>query len=144
MLYKLANGKTVRIPDDEIKKQMRLLGLTQSQAVQMWLEDEGYEHNPEQEALEQKAKKNRITATIHQARAEVKQKTQRERVVKPDEAKETLIAEIAGLLNRLGCENVEVVNKTKLITFDMGADNFTVNLTRKNKKLAEKKAMGAK
>lgn len=144
MRYKTKGGKVVNIPDDEIRKQMRLLGLTQSEAVQMWLEDEGIEHNPEQEALEQKAKENRITATIHQARAEVKQKTQRERVIKPDEAKETIIAEIAGLLNRLGCENVEMVNKTKLITFDMGTDSFKIDLTRKNKKLAEKKATGAK
>lgn len=143
MNYKLANGKVVRVPDDEIRKQMKLLGLTQSEAVQMWLEDEGYEHNPEQEALEEKARKNRITATIHQARAEVKQKTQRERVVKPDEAKEKIIAEVAKLLEELGAESVEVVNKTKIVTFTLGEDDFKIDLSRKNKKLAERKA-GAK
>lgn len=140
MRYKLKNGKVVNIPDEEIHKQMRLLKLTQSEAVQMWLEDEGYEHNEEQEALEQKAKENRITATIHQARAEVKQKTQRERVVKPDQVKEDLIQAIADLLNQMGCENVEIVNKTKLITFRQGSDSFKIDLSRKNQKLADRKA----
>lgn len=142
MLYKLKNGKTVKVPDEEIKKQMRLLGLTQAEAVQMWLEDEGYEHNPEQEALEQKAKDNRITATIHQARAQVKQKTQRERVVKPDEVKENIISKIADLLSSIGCEKIEVVKKAKLITFSMGNDDYKIDLSRKNKALAEEKAKG--
>ena len=140
MLYKIKSGKTVNIPDEEIRKQMRLLHLTQSEAVQMWLEDEGYEHNEEQEALEKKAKENRITAPIHQARAEVKQKTQRERVVKPDEAKESLISAIADLLKNMGCEEVEIVNKAKIVTFKQGKDSYKIDLTRKNQKLAANKA----
>ena len=44
--YLLANGKVVRIPMEEIQKQMRLLRLTKDEAIQMWLEDEGYLENP--------------------------------------------------------------------------------------------------
>ena len=142
MLYKLPNGKNIRIDDEYLRKQMAILHLSEDEAIQMYLEDEGYEVNPEQEALEQKAKENRITATIHQARA-YKPKTQRERVVKPDPTKEDIIAKVAQyLVDELGCSNVQIVNKSKIITFDLGEDEYKIDLTRKNKKLAEKKAKG--
>lgn len=130
MLYELKNGKRVNIPDQEIRNSMAMLGLTQREAVQMWLEDEGYEVNPEQEALEQKAKDNRITATIHQAKSEVKQKTQRERVKKDDPTKEGIIKAIAEMLPTLNAENIEVVNAGKIITFTIGADKYKLDLIR--------------
>ena len=40
MTYNL-NGKNIRIPDAEIDKSMKLLGISHDEAVQMWLEDEG-------------------------------------------------------------------------------------------------------
>ena len=55
MRYTLANGKTISIPDDEIKANMKL-GITEDEAVEMWLEDNEYEVNEEQTALEEKAK----------------------------------------------------------------------------------------
>ena len=129
MLYELKGGKRVNIPDDTIAKYRAMLGLTQSEAVQMWLEDEGYEVNEEQEALCQKAKENRITATVHQARAYTP-KTQRERVKKPDPTKEGIIAAIAELLPSLNATEVEVVNAGKIITFTIGADKYKLDLIR--------------
>lgn len=128
--YKLADGKVVRIPMEEINKQMRLLKLSKDEAIQMYLEDEGYIENEEQEALERKAKENRITATIHQARAEVKQKTQRERVKKDDPTKEGIIKAIAEMLPSVNAENIEIVNAGKLITFSVGADKYKLDLIR--------------
>ena len=128
--YQLANGKVVRIPMEEIQKHMRLLRLTKDEAIQMWLEDEGYLENAEQEALERKAKENRITATIHQARAESAQKTQRERVKKDDPTKEGIIKAIAEMLPTLQAENIEVVNAGKLITFTIGKDKYKLDLIR--------------
>lgn len=130
MRYTIKGGKVVDIPDDQIRKSMALLGLTKSEAVQMWLEDEGYEVNAEQEALEQKAKENRITAKIHQAKATTKPKTQRERVVKEDLIKEGIITAIAELLPNLNATDVVVANKGKLITFKIGADSFKIDLIR--------------
>ena len=130
MIYELKGGKRVNIPDEEIRNSMAMLGLTRSEAVQMWLEDEGYEVNAEQEALCAKAKDNRITATIHQARGEVKQKTQRERVKKPDPTKEGIIAAIAELLPTLNAENVEIANAGKIITFTIGTDKYKLDLIR--------------
>lgn len=128
--YKIAGGKVVRIPMEEIQKQMRLLKLTKDEAIQMYLEDEGYIENAEQEALERKAKENRITATIHQARAEVKQKTQRERVKKDDPTKEGIIKAIAEMLPSVNAENIEIVNAGKLITFTIGTDKYKLDLIR--------------
>lgn len=134
MMYELSNGKKIRIPDEEIKANMRL-GISEAEAIQLWLEDEGYEENEEQNALDKKAKDNRITATVHQAKNTSKSKTQRERVQKENPTKEKVIAEIAQMLPKLA-ENVQIVNKTKLITFTIGEDDFKLDLiqTRKPKK----------
>lgn len=130
MLYELKGGKRVNIPDTEIRNSMAMLGLSRDEAIQMWLEDEGYEVNAEQEALCQKAKENRITAVVHQARAEVKQKTQRERVKKPDPTKEGIITAIAELLPTLNAETVTIENAGKIITFTIGGDKYKLDLIR--------------
>jgi hypothetical protein len=132
MLYNF-NGKNIKIPDAEIKKNMEMLEVNQIEAIQIWLEDEGYLENEEQEALCKKAKENRITATIHQASAETaKKKTQKERVKKEDATKEMVIAEIAQLLPKFA-ENVQILNAGKLISFTIGADSFEIDLKRKRK-----------
>ena len=128
--YKLPNGKVVNVPMEEVNKSMRLLRLSKDEAIQMWLEDEGYMENEEQEALERKAKENRITATIHQAKAEYKEKTQRERVKKDDPTKEGIIKAVAEMLPSLNAENIEIVNAGKLITFTIGADRYKLDLIR--------------
>lgn len=128
MIYEL-NGKKIRVPDDLLQISMAQLGLSQEEAIQMYLEDEGYLENAEQEQLEQKAKENRITAKIHQARAENK-KTQKERVKKADPTKEGIISAIAEFLPSLNAENVEIANAGKLITFQMGADRYKIDLVR--------------
>lgn len=135
MIYTLTTGRNVRIPDEEINKFVANHGITKDEAIQMWLEDEGYLENEEQEALCQKAKENRITATIHEASAkDPKKKTQRERVKKEDPTKEMIIAEIAKMLPQFA-ENVKIENAGKLITFSIGADNFKIDLIRtRNKK----------
>ena len=59
MTYNL-NGKNIRIPDAEIDKSMKLLDLSHDEAVQMWLEDEGYLENEVVKELTAKAKVNKI------------------------------------------------------------------------------------
>jgi hypothetical protein len=130
MIYELKGGKRITIPDATIANYRKMLGLTHREAVQMWLEDEGYEVNAEQEALCQKAKENRVTATVHQARADYKPKTQRERVKKDDPTKEGIIKAIAELLPTLNAEDIVVVNSGKLITFRIGADTYKLDLIR--------------
>ena len=132
MTYEL-DGKKINIPNSDIGRNMKSLKLTKEEAIQLWLEDEGYLENEEQEALEKKAKENRITATIHQARAtNAKKKTQKERVRKENPTKEMVIAEIAKILPNFA-ENIEILNKSKLISFTIGEEKYEIDLKQKRK-----------
>lgn len=128
------NGKAVRINEQEVEKIAAGLGISKQEAVQVWLEDNEYIENAEQVKLDTKAKENRITATIHQAKALSPKKTQRERVLKADPIKENLIRCIKVLLEGKGCENVEILNKTKLISFNLGGETFKLDLIRQRNK----------
>lgn len=128
------NGKVIRIKDQEVEKIAAGLGITNQEAIQVWLEDNGYLENAEQVQLDTKAKSNHITATIHQAKAINTKKTQRERVLKDDPTKENIISCIKALLEEKGCEKVEILNKTKLISFTLGGDTFKLDLIRQRNK----------
>lgn len=125
--YRLKGGKVVQVPNDEVSKLATALKISRSEAVEVWLYDEGYIENKEADELTAKAKENKIS---HNARAEVKQKTQRERVVKEDKVKEGIISAIAEMLPTLEAENVVIANKGKLITFSIGTDNYKLDLIR--------------
>lgn len=130
----MLNGKNIRIPDEDIERTSKVLNISKEEAVKVWLEDEGYLKNEEQEALEKKAKENRITATIHQATTtEKKTKTQKERCKKENPTKEMVIARIAEILPDFA-ENVQIVNAGKLISFQIGNDSFEIDLKQKRKK----------
>lgn len=48
-------GRTVVIPDEEIDNYVDKLELTIDEAIDLWLEDNGYQKNAEQDALDKKA-----------------------------------------------------------------------------------------
>ena len=130
------NGKTLNIPDDFIQNAMKNLSIGEDEAIQLWLEDNDYEINEEQMALDAKAKANVKVANIVKARAadSSKKKTQRERVKKEDPTKEGVIAALAKALPELAnAENVTIVNAGKLITFTIGEDTYKLDLVRQRK-----------
>ena len=130
------NGKTLNIPDDFIQNAMKNLSIDEDEAIQLWLEDNDYEVNEEQMALDAKAKANVKVANIVKARAAEprKKKTQRERVKKEDPTKEGVIAALAKALPELAnAENVTIVNTGKLITFTIGEDTYKLDLVRQRK-----------
>ena len=130
------NGKILNIPDDFIQNAMKNLSIDEDEAIQLWLEDNDYEVNEEQMALDAKAKANIKVANIVKARAvePVKKKTQRERVKKEDPTKEGVIAALAKALPELAnAENVTIVNAGKLITFTIGEDTYKLDLVRQRK-----------
>ena len=131
MRYTLESGKTVTIPNDDIERSMKVLKISKDEAIKVWLEDEGYLINEEQEALTKKAKENRITATIHEARTYTK-KTQKERVRKENPTKAMVITEIAAILPKFA-ENIQILNENKLISFTIGEDTFEIDLRQKRK-----------
>ena len=107
---------------------MKGLDLTEQDAILVWLEDNDYIENAEQIALDQKAKDSKITATIHQARAE---KPQGKRKVerKPDQVKDELVENLKEFLCDLA-QNVQIVKVGKLIEFDIGNDHYKLDLIR--------------
>ena len=126
MRYQLKNGRTVTIPDKDIEKSMKALELTHEEAVQMWLEDNDYEVNEEQEELDAKAKQVKIQ---HGASAIDKQnKEKKERVVKVSDEKLALFSDIYQNLVEIYGESVEIVKENKLLTVKVGTKTFKVDL----------------
>lgn len=133
--YELNDNEFVKIPREEIERIMKGLGVSEDDACWIWCEDNGKVINEEQEELTKKAKENRITATIHQARAETtKERKKPER--KPDETKESIIAGLAEYLAEI-VENVKVTNVGKLIEFDLKSEHYKLDLIRQRKPKAK-------
>ena len=133
--YEYDNGKFARIPLDEIERIMRLPNVkTQDDACWIWCEDNGKVVNEEQEELCRKAKENKITATIHQARE--KQPTKRKIERKADETKESIIKALAEILETM-VDNVQVTNIGKIIEFDLKDEHYKLDLIRQRKPKAK-------
>lgn len=130
MRYNL-NGKNINIPDAEIQKSMKVLEISKEEAIQIWLEDEGYLDNEEQMELEKKAKENRITATIHDAGNKAKRKQSKPKTVKVSDEKQALFAEIHEKLCEY-CDEIngtcEVLKENKLISVKIGEKTFKIDL----------------
>ena len=125
------NGKKIRIADSEIENLVKGLNISTEQAIQIWLEDEGYLDNEEQNSLDKKAKESKITATVHQAKSDSrKERKPRER--KPDEEKEKIISDLAKFLEN-STENVKITNISKIIEFDIGENHYKLDLVRQRK-----------
>ena len=124
MNYSL-NGKNIYIPDTEINKSVQILKISKDEAVQMWLEDEGYVTNSTVEELTAKAKINKVN---HEARASKPSKTvKKER--KPDEEKENIIKIITNCLKDAGFD-AEITNTSKIIEFTLGTTHYKLDLIR--------------
>lgn len=136
MIYNF-NGKNINIPDKEIEKAMKSLELTKEEAIEMWLEDEGYMDNEEQIALTQKVKESGIMTTIHGASAEKKEKKDKKpKTVKISEEKQHLFANMKTFLEgyalNQGAE-VEVLNPNKLILIKINDKTFKLDLIEQRK-----------
>ena len=125
------NGKNINIPEAEIESNMKLVD-TREEAIQIWLEDNGYAINEEQEALCKKAKDNRITATIHDAK-DIDTPKKREVTRKENPTKEMIISEVAALLKGLA-ENVTIENAAKIITFTLDGNSYKLDLIQRRAK----------
>jgi len=129
MKITLDNGKTVTIPDNEIEKSKKALGLSTNEAVEMWLDDNGYTDNDEQTELDNKVKAEKINFV--DAR-EVKEKKPRKPVVKKvSDEKKILFDSIVKQLDRcelVDRENVTILNDNKLIQVKIGNKVFKIDV----------------
>ena len=127
----LKGGKVIRVDKNWADQTMKALDLDLDETLQMFLEDNDYLLNEEQEELDKKAK----GVVKPQAGDKTKRKP-REKVQKENPTKELIIAEIAKTLQALGVQDLKIENKAKLITFNYANESFKVDLVqrRKNKK----------
>lgn len=131
MLVKIKN-KEIKVPDEEIQKNMKILDITEQEAIQMWLEDEGYETNEQVEQLTKKAKANKTTLVGARENVENK-KVERERKENPTKAR--IIAEIYQKLAEMeDISSLKVENREKIITFDLNGNSYKLDLVQKRKK----------
>lgn len=128
MIYNF-KGKNITIPDDEIQICIKNLGISKSEAIQMFLEDNGYMENAEVEQLTKKAKEN--NAVQHKAKSTEKgEKKEVKRERKPDEEKEMLIQFLFEALKKY---NPTITNRTKLIEFSVNGNEYKLDLIKKRK-----------
>ena len=126
MRYTLENGKSVNIPDAEIEKNMKLLEISKEDAIEMWLEDEGYLDNEEQNELDEKAKKVKINHGASAVDKTQKEKKPRQKVASDE--KQALFSEIFNTLTEIYGENAKIEKENKLILVKIGEKCFKVDI----------------
>lgn len=135
MQYTLENGKVVNIPDKEIEQNMKALELSREDAIDLWLEDNDYQENEEQNELDNKAKKVKIQ---HSASAidKTQKKDRKPREVKISNEKQSLFDNIYHFLVENYGGKVEIINQNKLIELQIGEKTFKLDLIEKRQKKA--------
>lgn len=127
MKYTLPNGKTVNVPDSEIKSYMLKYELSENEAIQLYLEDEDLLENAELEELDSKAKKVKIN---HGASAvdKTEKKEKKPRTVKISDEKQQLFDNIYHFLVETYGGSVDILKENKLLTLKVGEKTFKVDL----------------
>lgn len=116
--------RTVNIPDDDIKRAKSAYGLSNKEAIDMWLVDEGYLSDPVVEELNAKAKANGVKGGS-------KKRTVRR---KEDPVKRALIASLFDCIQEYaGVEDAAVRNPERIISFSLGNDTYEITLSKKRK-----------
>lgn len=125
MKYTLQNNKTVIIPDKDLDKLMQSLDISIAEAIDLWLDDNGYEINEIAQELDKKASK------VHIERDIVQKSTKKERKkpeIKTSDEKKELFSEILSDLEDVYRENVTVLNENKLISVKIGDKTFKIDI----------------
>lgn len=138
MVFELDNGKKVKIPDEEIEKSMKALDLTKEEAIEMWLEDEGYLDNEEQIELTKKVNESGILHSIHKAGDKTtRKKSDKPKVVKVSDEKKELFGEIWQNVEVFAQDlggNAKIEKENKLIIVQIGEKTFKIDLIEQRPK----------
>lgn len=116
--------RTVNIPEEDIRRSKSAFGLSNKEAIDMWLVDEGYLTNPVVEELNAKAANNKVSAPRKRS---VKRKE--------DPIKREIIASLFDYMqdNFKGFNNIIVRNPERIISFSLGEDTYEITLSKKRK-----------
>lgn len=128
MKYTLENGKVVNIKEEELEKLMKGLDVSKEEAIDIWLEDNEYQVNEEQEELDKKASKVKIQ---HGASADTPKEKKKVVTHKTsDEKKELFNTILTNLTRCIGVENenIKVLTENKLIEVTLNGKVFKVDL----------------
>lgn len=124
--FKDKDGKqrTVNIPEEDIRRSKSAFGLSNKEAIDMWLVDEGYLTNPVVEELNAKAANNKVSAP-----------RKRSAKRKEDPIKREIIASLFDYMqdNFKGFNNIIVRNPERIISFSLGEDTYEITLSKKRK-----------
>ena len=136
-LISMENGKKYFMEVAKVDSLQKQLKISEFEAIEMWLEDNGYLVNEEQNALDMKAKGNKVKLATNTEKP--KAKTQKERVAKSNPDKEYIVGVVAEFLEEIvGKDNVNIENKAKLITFNYKGEDYKLDLIQKRKSKVEK------
>ena len=128
----LENGKNVKVAKKWVDTACQKLDIDVDSALEMWLEDNDYLENEEQNELDQKAKENKI-------KLGATEKTERKKVIrerKPNIVKENIIKNLESCVKSFATD-VKVENVGKIITFSYENKQFKIDLTEKRVKKCE-------
>lgn len=115
--------RTVNIPEEDIKRSKSAFGLSNKEAIDMWLVDEGYLTNPVVEELNAKASTNKVSAP-----------RKRSAKRKEDPIKRAVIASLFDCIQEYaGVVDVAVRNPERIISFSLGEDTYEITLSKKRK-----------
>lgn len=115
--------RTVNIPEEDIRRSKSAFGLSNKEAIDMWLVDEGYLTNPVVEELNAKAAANKVSAP-----------RKRSAKRKEDPIKRAVIASLFDCIQEYaGVENATVRNPERIISFSLGEDTYEITLSKKRK-----------
>ena len=131
----LDNDKVVKVSAKWVNNSMKSLETDLEDVLLMWLEDNDYIVNEEQDNLDKVAKKTKVKVDIDTS----KKKTPRERTQKPQPEKEYIVGIIAEFLEDItDISNLNIENKAKLITFDYKGNSYKLDLVQKRPPKIEK------
>lgn len=122
------NGKerTITIPDKEIQRSMKAYQLNESEAIQMWLEDNEYLVNEEQEKLIKETKDVKLYAHGNKPRKKrtVVKKIDEDKIFIINVLKDCLIHQV---------EDLAVTNEQKIIEFNYNDNHYKLDLIKQRK-----------
>jgi len=116
------NGKEINIPDAEIANSVKLLGISQQEAIEMWLDDNDYTTNEEVETLTEKAKE------VKRYEKSDKPRTKTEKTRKVDSEKKTLLDTLMDAIRPRA--NITTVKNEAEFSFTLGGNAYTVKLIK--------------
>jgi len=125
MKYKLPSGKTINIKDSVIKQYMISLDLTEEEAIQTYLEDEGEFENEEQIALDEKAKQ--LSHPVYDSAEKTTKKKKKKPTIKVSDEKKILFDDILASLP-YPSENITVLKENKLIQIKINDKIFKIDV----------------